>query len=186
MADAAYAILSRNSRECTGNFFIDDEVLKSEGVTNFDKYAYDPKAELTLDLFLPNTEYSSGQQATSTKQASKEVNYEQFLAEFKDQFTPDVVGGAKAVFNFVLTGKTGGQEFHIDLKGTPNLGKGKVQDAEITFELDESDFLPLLTGGISPTVAFMSKKLKIKGDMAKAIQLEGVLKKVNKKRNAKN
>ncbi len=42
MADAAYAILTRNSRECTGNFFIDDEVLASAGVKDLDKYAVTP------------------------------------------------------------------------------------------------------------------------------------------------
>lgn len=190
MADAAYAILSRNPRECTGNFFIDDEVLESEGVTDFDKYAYDPTAELTPDFFLPGIEYSFANKISPARQKSKEslkgINYEQVFAEFKDQFTPDVVGETKAVFNFILAGKTGEHEFHINLKGKPDIGKGKIQNAEVTFELNESDFLPLLTGEISPTVAFMSKKLKIRGDMAKAIQLEGVLKKFNRKRNAKN
>ena len=52
LADAAHAILGRNSRECTGNFFIDDQVLAEEGVTEFDRYAVDPSAELSLDLFL--------------------------------------------------------------------------------------------------------------------------------------
>jgi citronellol/citronellal dehydrogenase len=42
MADAAYAILNRDSKSCTGNFFIDDEVLRAEGVTNLDKYAVTP------------------------------------------------------------------------------------------------------------------------------------------------
>jgi citronellol/citronellal dehydrogenase len=39
IADAAYAILCRPSRECTGNFFIDEEVLRAEGVTDFSSYA---------------------------------------------------------------------------------------------------------------------------------------------------
>jgi citronellol/citronellal dehydrogenase len=39
MADAAYAILSRPASECTGNFFIDEEVLRAEGVTDFAPYA---------------------------------------------------------------------------------------------------------------------------------------------------
>ena len=37
MADAAHAILSRPARECSGNFFIDDEVLSDEGVKDFDQ-----------------------------------------------------------------------------------------------------------------------------------------------------
>jgi citronellol/citronellal dehydrogenase len=42
MADAAYAILTRDARQCTGNFFIDDEVLRETGVTDFSKYAVTP------------------------------------------------------------------------------------------------------------------------------------------------
>jgi len=42
MADAAYAILTRESKSCTGNFFIDDEVLASAGVTDLDQYAVTP------------------------------------------------------------------------------------------------------------------------------------------------
>ena len=52
MSDAAHAILTRDSRTCTGNFFIDEEVLRHEGVTDFDKYAVDPTAELVPDFFL--------------------------------------------------------------------------------------------------------------------------------------
>lgn len=42
MADAAYAILTKDSRSYTGNFAVDDDVLKAEGITNFDQYAVDP------------------------------------------------------------------------------------------------------------------------------------------------
>ena len=42
MADAAHAILTRDPRTCTGNFFIDDEVLASAGVKDLDRYAVTP------------------------------------------------------------------------------------------------------------------------------------------------
>jgi citronellol/citronellal dehydrogenase len=51
MADAAYAVLTRAARECTGNFFIDDEVLRTAGVTDLDKYAATPGAPLIPDFF---------------------------------------------------------------------------------------------------------------------------------------
>ncbi|WP_010542267.1 SDR family oxidoreductase [Dietzia alimentaria] len=51
MADAAHAILTRDPRECSGNFFIDDDVLAEEGVTDFSAYG-GPLDELQLDLFL--------------------------------------------------------------------------------------------------------------------------------------
>ncbi len=52
VADAAHAILLRDSRSCTGNFFIDEEVLKEEGVTDFTSYAMDPGSTPAPDLFL--------------------------------------------------------------------------------------------------------------------------------------
>jgi citronellol/citronellal dehydrogenase len=52
VADAAHVILTRPSRECTGNFFIDEEVLAAAGVTDFEPYAVTPGSELISDFFL--------------------------------------------------------------------------------------------------------------------------------------
>ncbi|MBK8171610.1 MAG: NAD(P)-dependent oxidoreductase [Sandaracinaceae bacterium] len=52
MADAAHVILTRPSKEFTGKFAIDEEVLSSVGVNNFDKYAVVPGAELIQDFFI--------------------------------------------------------------------------------------------------------------------------------------
>ena len=54
MADAAYAILNRPSRDCTGNFFIDEEVLRTEGVTDFSIYAPGATGSLAADFFVPD------------------------------------------------------------------------------------------------------------------------------------
>ena len=54
VADAAIAILKRPSRECTGNFFIDEEVLRAEGVTDFSHYAITPGTPLMPDFFVPD------------------------------------------------------------------------------------------------------------------------------------
>ncbi len=51
MADAAHAILVRDPAECTGQFFIDEDVLVREGVRDFDRYAVSPGAPLMKDLF---------------------------------------------------------------------------------------------------------------------------------------
>jgi len=52
MADAAYAILTRDARTTTGHFFIDDDVLREAGVTDFSRYAVKPGMSLLPDLFL--------------------------------------------------------------------------------------------------------------------------------------
>ena len=51
MAEAAHAVLTRDPVQCTGNFFIDDDVLAAEGVTDFSVYG-GPQEQLELDIFL--------------------------------------------------------------------------------------------------------------------------------------
>ena len=55
MADAAHAILTRSSRDCTGNFYVDEDVLREEGVSDFSGYAVTPglkDADLQPDFFI--------------------------------------------------------------------------------------------------------------------------------------
>ena len=52
MSDSAHAILTRLSRECTGNFFLAEDVLLEEGVTDFDSYAAAPGADPQVDLYV--------------------------------------------------------------------------------------------------------------------------------------
>jgi citronellol/citronellal dehydrogenase len=51
-ADAAYAVITRPSRECSGNTFLCEDVLAEQGVTDFDAYAYIPGATPQVDLFV--------------------------------------------------------------------------------------------------------------------------------------
>ncbi len=54
VADAAHAIFCSPSRQLTGRFLIDDNVLAERGVTDFDRYRVDPTEELARDFFLPD------------------------------------------------------------------------------------------------------------------------------------
>ena len=55
MADAAYAVFSRPSRELTGRFLIDDTFLAENGVEDFDQYRADPTQKLASDFFVPDS-----------------------------------------------------------------------------------------------------------------------------------
>lgn len=55
MADAAHAILTRPARECTGNFFIDEMVLREAGVSDFSPYAPGVEGPLAGDFFVPDS-----------------------------------------------------------------------------------------------------------------------------------
>jgi citronellol/citronellal dehydrogenase len=52
MAEAAWHILRRPSRECTGNFFLDEDVLRAAGMRDFESFAVSPGQELLPDLFV--------------------------------------------------------------------------------------------------------------------------------------
>jgi len=56
MADAAYAILNKPSRDYTGRFVLDDDMLAAEGVTDFASYRFDPERKLTVDIFVDPTD----------------------------------------------------------------------------------------------------------------------------------
>ncbi|MBK5271703.1 MAG: short chain dehydrogenase, partial [Bacteroidia bacterium] len=52
LADAAYYILQKPSAQCTGNLFIDEQVLANEGIADLEKYSVIPGAKLYTDLFI--------------------------------------------------------------------------------------------------------------------------------------
>lgn len=52
MSDAAYEILTSSSKEMTGNFFIDEDILRARGYTDFNEYALDADTELQPDFFI--------------------------------------------------------------------------------------------------------------------------------------
>lgn len=55
MADAAYSIFGRDARSFSGNFVLDEDVLREDGVTDFARYRYDPASELEIDIFVDRT-----------------------------------------------------------------------------------------------------------------------------------
>jgi citronellol/citronellal dehydrogenase len=65
MADAAYVIVNRPLRQCTGRFFIDELVLREEGVTDFSQYAAPDAEALAADFFVPDAVFEK----TDTKVA---------------------------------------------------------------------------------------------------------------------
>ena len=65
--------------------------------------------------------------------------------------------------------------------GSGAVGKGTSAEADVTFSLSDADFLDVFEGRVSATSAFMSGKMKLKGDMGKALALDGLMKKMHKR-----
>jgi len=215
MADAAYAIFSKDSKKFTANFCIDDEILRGEGVTNFNEYSYVPNAQLILDFFLddPGTskditkDFHSIPVATLVARttggvaavngsrpfttdapktgadAKPAVTDPQLEATFKaieGLIGDDLVKSIGGLFQFELKG---GSSFVIDLKKSPGwAGLGQATGKpDVVMTLDAADFIKMFAGKLNPTSAFMSGKLKIKGDLGLAMKLEKLLKKTQAK-----
>lgn len=183
MADAAYVILSRDSRARTGEFLIDEDVLKEVGVTDFEPYACVPGSKLLPDFFLD----VDGSDAKNMMEAQKNANnvsqekgaggVEGIFETIKSLCDKQLVNNVKGVFEFHLTGKDEGVWFIDLLNDGGSAGKGSNPGgvANCTMTLDSEDFVKMFKGQMNPTQAFMGGKLKIKGDMMIAMKLEKLM-----------
>ena len=92
----------------------------------------------------------------------------------------DFVDQMQAVYQFKITGDVE-KTVVLDLKnGSGSMKEGTDESADVKFTCSAADFPDLFNGKLSPTNAFMQKRLKIQGDMQKALKLESLLKKLNK------
>ncbi len=88
---------------------------------------------------------------------------------------PSKIAGLNAVYAFDLSGDQPGQ-YHISVKdGVADVGEGAPENPNITITMKSEDFVDLATGKLDGTMAFMSGKIKIKGDMGLAMKLQSVL-----------
>lgn len=111
MADAAYAILTQDSRSCTGNFFVDETLLRQQGVTDFDQYAVVPGSkDFMLDFFLDeNMEQLKRLESPMAKEKSQTSTasaggVEQIFDKIKTLLTPELLQKINSVYAFDLQG----------------------------------------------------------------------------------
>nr|XP_046230872.1 hydroxysteroid dehydrogenase-like protein 2 [Scatophagus argus] len=194
MADAAYAILSR-PKDYTGHFLVDEDVLKEEGLQDFDQYAVEPGHPLLPDFFLddaPETlvkkmeQYGATPAFTPTPSSPSATPpsggpIESTFDVIRGVINEDVVNSTQGIYQFDLSGEHAGVWF-LDLKsGSGGTGQGPPPvKADVVMTMDSSDFSKMFAGKLKPTLAFMSGKLRIKGDMTLAIKLEKLMSRMNK------
>ncbi|KAF6124792.1 hydroxysteroid dehydrogenase like 2 [Phyllostomus discolor] len=192
IADAAYSIFKK-PKTFTGNFIIDENILKEEGIKNFDAYAIKPGHPLLPDFFLdefPDTitqktkSHGAAPQVKEEKPQSKSRSgaVEETFRAVKNSLSDDIVKAIQAVYKFELSGEDGGTWF-LDLKNkSGNAGYGEPSDkADVVMHMTTDDFVKMFSGTLKPTTAFMSGKLKIKGNMALAIKLEKLMNQMHAK-----
>ncbi|XP_077107299.1 hydroxysteroid dehydrogenase-like protein 2 [Ranitomeya variabilis] len=188
IADAAYSILTK-PKDYTGNFLIDEELLKSEGIKDFDAYAVSPGHPLLPDFFLD--EVTSNLDKVGGFAAFKEGKpmasslkspVEETFSVIEKSINEETVKSVQGVYQFVLAGSEEGT-WYMDLKNdNGGVGKGDPPiKADVVMSMDSEDFVKMFTGKLKPTMAFMSGQLKIKGNMGLAMKLEALMGRMNSK-----
>ena len=111
-----------------------------------------------------------------TDQTPAPVTPDQVVDEMPNYFLPEKAGSTSAAIQFDLTGENAGKRFIKIADGHATSGHGEVENPNLTLIADSGDFVKIFTGGLDPTAAFMSGKLKIKGDMGLAIRMQSMFK----------
>jgi len=198
MSDAAYVMLTKDSKSYTGNFAIDDEVLWNSGIKDMEQYSCVPGSKLMPDFFLtvgPEEALASLQAGASKAAAAPEPpkaeaaptisatpgSVATLFKGMEGLLTKELVEKTNASYQFKLQAPEEGYWF-LDLKsGTGSLGQGKLEGADCMMTLSSELFKDMFAGKSNSTTAFMMGKLKIKGDMKAAMKLEKLMKKMKPK-----
>ncbi|KAI4474159.1 hypothetical protein M0802_015752 [Mischocyttarus mexicanus] len=186
VADAVYALICKDSRSITGQFLIDEEILRKEGITDFKSYACNPDNtdNLLLDFFLDgNTNFSLNLNAIkdATKQSQKSDDLgggkiANIFSTINNNLSAELVNKTNAIFQFNVKGEEA-STWYLDLKsGTGSTGKGEPKDpADAILTMNSEQFFAMFSGKLKPATAFMTGKLKISGNLQKAMKLEKLM-----------
>nr|CAD7587740.1 unnamed protein product [Timema genevievae] len=176
IADAAYAILIKEPRTLTGKFLVDEDVLRDEGIQDLSQYAVNPANadNLMMDFFLDAPDVASSQ--SNIKRPGGGTKIAKMFDVIQNNLNPELVAKTNASFLFVVKGDEEGTWF-VDLKsGKGSAGKGKPPSGpDATLTMNEKDLFDMFTGKLKPAGAFMTGKLKISGDLQKALKLEKLM-----------
>ena len=100
--------------------------------------------------------------------------FERVLPETVDEH-PEKVAGFDGTIAFNVTGDEGGQWWVTITDGKVAVSREEVPDAGFSVKMKDVNFVKMMNGELSEPTAFMTGKLKFKGEVAKAMKLRGLL-----------
>ncbi|MBI4557389.1 MAG: SCP2 sterol-binding domain-containing protein [Candidatus Hydrogenedentes bacterium] len=100
---------------------------------------------------------------------------EGFFSELGGKIDPSRLQGMNATYQFVVTGDGGGEWNVAIANGQATVSKGTADAPSITLTSSVADWLDIVSGKLNGQTAFLTGKLKIKGDMTLAMKLQSVL-----------
>ncbi|MGH7665885.1 MAG: SCP2 sterol-binding domain-containing protein [Candidatus Dormibacteria bacterium] len=106
--------------------------------------------------------------------AEAELTPQQIIDQIPVAFRAEKAQDLEATFQFDITGSLGGQ-WYAEIKDSRcQVTAGSSPSANITITISDQNFVKLITGRLDGTMAFMTGKLKLKGDMGLAMRLSGL------------
>jgi putative sterol carrier protein len=191
MSDAAYAIVSRDARKFTGQFCVDEEVLTEEGIKDFEQYAVKPGNPLMADFFLPakytqglfsmfgkplKRSFSTSCRSYSSDSSSSDLSPEKLFEKVSQKFNDDLKNEINSVMSFVISGN----HWTIDAHSSRpfKITATEAEKPDVTFIMDEEVFIKMAKGEVKAANAFMSGKLKVKGNLGIAMKAEKIFKQI--------
>jgi putative sterol carrier protein len=112
--------------------------------------------------------------ATETKIQKPEEWFDTILPQ-KVAKNPEKIGGFAGTFSFSISGDNGG-EWAVTIQGTNlEVKKGMDPASAFTISMKDENFVKLMNGELNGQMAFMTGKLKFKGNMGTAVKLQGLL-----------
>ncbi|PZR68539.1 MAG: hypothetical protein DLM66_08650 [Candidatus Dormiibacter spiritus] len=107
---------------------------------------------------------------------TEELTPQQVFDKLPEYFRAEKAGNANANVQFNLTGDQGGQWWVKIADQTATSHEGTVENPNLTLTADGHDYVKIATGTMDATSAFMSGKLKVKGDMGLAMKMASLFK----------
>jgi putative sterol carrier protein len=100
---------------------------------------------------------------------------QQFFSDLESRIDRSKTAGMNATYQFHITGEGGGDWYVVLEDGQPQVHEGTAENPNITLTADSKHWLDVVNGKTSGQMAFLTGKLKIKGDMGLAMKLQSVL-----------
>lgn len=189
VADAVYALICKDSKSVTGQFFIDEDLLRAEGITDFKSYACNPENadNLLLDFFVDDntshhlvlnidTVQDAAKQRSSKSEDFGNGKVAKIFTAINANLSTELVSKTNAVYQFNVKGEEA-STWYLDLRnGSGATGKGEPKEpADATLTMNSEQFFAMFSGKLKPATAFMTGKLKITGNLQKVMKLEKLM-----------
>uniref|UniRef100_A0AC35U3W5 SCP2 domain-containing protein n=1 Tax=Rhabditophanes sp. KR3021 TaxID=114890 RepID=A0AC35U3W5_9BILA len=172
MADCAYAMLGRDSSKFTGNFMMDEDLLREEGIKNFDAYDCVPGSEIILDFFIPDEE--SHKDARTIQKFVSDHDIDKVISNLGSLITPDICKKINAKYQVKIQKQDKPPLYVLLDLVDGKVEKKKIEKPDVTLTVGDFDFIQIFSGKMDAAKAAMTGVMTFKGDVKKLMALKDI------------